>query len=138
MTVVCALQGCAVMFWPNTHQRIPELSGRVTLHGIPATGAHVSVFASRSSKEQSVPTFQTEVGSDGAFSFHGHRAFSLFMVMGDPISSWALVIDQDGQKYNGWSNSRIGYAERQLALACELADPEKQYIEGRGICRAAP
>jgi hypothetical protein len=122
--------------WPHSERAVPAISGIVTFAGVPVSGATVFVHRNLPLNADSCPDSPHHVKTNeaGRFAVDSVDELHFFVVIGDPISTWAICINSGGATYVGWRNSELGYARERADLNCELTEATEGG-RGRGVCR---
>jgi hypothetical protein len=118
VAVVCLLaRACAPI--PNRHYFAPAISGTVVDGGQSLSGAEVRLTASFTPRDVRVIT---AVG--GQFGVGPVREMRWFRpLLGDPIFGFRLEVKRGGRTYLGFVESKVGYAPKNMKLACDLSSP---------------
>lgn len=112
-----ALSACVPI--PNYYYYAPAISGVVTADGQPVQNVEVKVSARFSEEIQTATTDQA-----GRFETKPIKQLLLTMTLiGDPLYGYGLDVMTAGQKYEGYVESYVGYAPKQLQVVCELSKP---------------
>ncbi len=135
--VATSLSGCVVLPIPHTVRIVPALDGVVTVNGVPAAGLKVFVHKHTYGQGPECPVSEVKVSTDaqGRFHFDEVTELRLLMMMGDPLSTWAICITGPNGQVLGWRNYAMGYAEPKVSFACELTDGTRAGQVERGVCK---
>jgi hypothetical protein len=108
---VFLVSGCVP--WPHRETVVPEIAGVITLNGEPAAGIQVYLHKRIALTEPRTPCSESKnatiTDNEGRFQFGEVDKLFMFLVIGDPISLWAVCISHNGAAINGWRSSGIGY-----------------------------
>lgn len=118
--VASATAGC--MPWPHSHYRAPAVEGVIMNNGAPVQDAEIRVSAQFSDEQQKGIT-----DSNGRFKTKPIREFMFFAsLLGDPLYGYSVTITQAESTYEGFGEADVGYASRELNVACDLSKPTQQ------------
>ncbi|MCB1594049.1 MAG: hypothetical protein KDI76_03970 [Xanthomonadales bacterium] len=130
---ILVLSGCVPI--PNRTQVIPKISGIITKNNIPMKSVKVVIYRNKYDKENGKAKIIIETDDRGEFRFQGDKDTHLFMMIGDPITTWSMDLVHNGTFYLGWKEFGIGYAEAFLNLSCELTYKTPENNIKQGICQ---
>jgi len=130
--VVILLSSCLPI--PHKTQVIPKINGKITSNNIPLSDVKIKFY--RSKHDKSNNKFKSVVFTDknGMFYFKGDKDFHVYLVLGDPISTWSMDIIYNDTVYIGWKEFDIGYADESQIFICELTHHYSEKSLNQGIC----
>jgi hypothetical protein len=111
------LDACA----PIPHNEIisPSITGQVHRNGKPVENALVYIEHPLNEACSFKSEVSTRTNDNGQFSFEVRKEFRFFVFM-DRFSNWQLCIEDGTAGYQGWYEQKLGGADGELALDCNL------------------
>lgn len=133
--LLTSVLGLACLPWPHRVRTAPAITGTFQHDGVPLAGVPLRLDT------WGEPRQRAATDGGGSFSFPATDRFDFFVVFGDPLYQWQVVVDApDGGTL--WSASSLGYVPQAQRLTCESAEGVEVHclcsedFEGRpGRCR---
>jgi len=106
--------------YPHFITHAPNVSGTLTMDGVPLSGVIVQITHEPNDESCSKAASTTITDAGGYFELDRVKEFSFFGTMGDHMYSNKLCIIKGGKTYIGYSDGGIGYPPASIRLKCNL------------------
>jgi hypothetical protein len=120
LIITILLCGSACAPYPHFVTHAPNVSGTLTLNGVPLSGVIVKFTHAPNDESCSNAAGTSITDAGGYFDMDRVKEFKFFSTMGDRFYSNKLCIIKDGKTYVVYSDKGTGYPPDSIRLKCNL------------------
>lgn len=110
---------------PHFATKVPNVSGTLTMDGVPLSGVIVQITNELNDESCSKAASSTITDAGGYFELERVSDFKFFGTMGDHIYSNKLCIIKGGKAYIGYMDEGTGYPPKSIKLNCNINTESK-------------